>query len=181
MISLIIIAVLYFAIVILIAHIFAKKEYVWTKNTVSDLGAQQYKRRWIMQAGFFGYGILLTWAILSLSKIIIWDYLIVIYAISIFLTGIFCIKPFFKTKSYSITEDKIHTFFAQLAGYSFTLAILAYFIISQKIIHLIFLILVSLLSLSFGLAKNNKIKIGPGLIQKILYIVGLSWIIIAYT
>lgn len=50
------IAIVYFIVIIIIAHFFAPPEYNWTQNTVSDLAAQGLKYQWIMQAGFIGFG-----------------------------------------------------------------------------------------------------------------------------
>lgn len=53
------ISVLYITIFIVIAHLITPKKYEWTKNTISELAAQGYDRKWIMQLGFVGFGLIL--------------------------------------------------------------------------------------------------------------------------
>ncbi len=58
------VAVIFFVQIIILAHIFAPIEYDWKSNTISDLGAQQYKNAWLMRMGFIGFGVLLSTALL---------------------------------------------------------------------------------------------------------------------
>ena len=51
------VAVLYFMIVIVLAHFFISPNYDWTQNTISDLASQGHTYKWIMQAGFVGFGL----------------------------------------------------------------------------------------------------------------------------
>jgi hypothetical membrane protein len=45
----ILISVLVFLASIIIAHIIAPDNYSWVRNTISDLGAQGYDKKFIMQ------------------------------------------------------------------------------------------------------------------------------------
>ena len=63
-------AVVFFVITIILAHSFAPIEYDWKQNTISDLGAQQYKNAWIMRVGFIGFGLLLCAALLGLPIVL---------------------------------------------------------------------------------------------------------------
>ena len=58
------VAVIFFVAIIILAHFFAPIEYDWKLNTISDLGAQQYKNAWLMRMGFIGFGVLLSTALL---------------------------------------------------------------------------------------------------------------------
>jgi len=49
-----------FVLFIIIAHIFSLVNYNWTINTISDLGAQGYERKLIMQFGFNVWGGLIS-------------------------------------------------------------------------------------------------------------------------
>lgn len=185
--SIINIAILYVVFVILIAHFFSLAEYHWTTNTISDLAAQNYHKAWIMRAGFIGFGLLLNIGLFikfyQTKKINYADILIMIYATSVLLSGFFSTTPFDGTQNYSITSDKLHSIFAQVAGFALSLGIFAYLIKSpsqEKTFHLIFLILILSLSSLFGLSKNDVISLSNGIIQRVLYFVGFTWMWIVY-
>lgn len=63
--KLFLIAVVYFIVVIVLAHFFVPPIYDWRQNTISDLASQGHTYKWIMQAGFIGFGLLLTWGVIS--------------------------------------------------------------------------------------------------------------------
>ena len=181
-------AVVFFVITIILAHSFAPIEYDWKQNTISDLGAQQYKNAWIMRVGFIGFGLLLCAALFRSSNSSDYrnysDLLIAIYAICILLTGFFSTAPFLGTSSFSIQEDKWHSVFAQVAGIAFSLGILWHLIgysnPKQRIVNFVFLILVIGFSACVGLSKNNLIPIGLGIFQRGLYIISFLWLIYRY-
>ena len=119
--------VVYFITVIIIAHFFAPPGYVWTRNTISDLGSQGHVNKWIMQAGFIGFGIFLTAAMIfkfrDLGRVNYPDVLIIAYGLSIFVTGFFCAAPIDPALPYSARQAQIHSLFAQLAGFFLIAAI----------------------------------------------------------
>lgn len=173
-----IIATVFFVLVIVIAHIFSTNQYDWTKNTISDLGAQGYDRKKIMQFGFLVFGLTLSVGILANG--LTWRTTpILIYAVCVGLTGIFCTKPFFNLNDYSATQSTIHSVLAQVAGIAFTLGILLQLYYTddknEKWIHLFFFILVVGLSASFGLVKNYQ-----GIAQRLLYLTSFIWLVNYY-
>jgi hypothetical membrane protein len=187
-INLIYISIIYFVAIIIIAHFFIPAEYNWTENTISDLGAQNYNNADIMRIGFIGFGILINLGILLnifyYKKFKFPDILIMIYGISILLTGFFSTAPFDGSINYSLTHDRLHSIFAQIAGIAFSFAIIGYLIIAQsskKYFHLIFFVLVIGISALFGLSANGIIPIDKGIIQRFLYFVSFIWIWIVYS
>jgi len=181
------IAILCFVVIIIVAHLFTPEEYHWKTNTISDLAAQNYNKAWIMRAGFIAFGLLMNIGLFIKfyqTKIINYgDILIMIYATSVLLTGFFSTAPFDGTQNYSVTSDKLHSMFAQVAGFALSLGILAYLIKSpsqEKTFHLIFLILIIGLSGLFGLSKNDVISQSNGIIQRVLYFVGFTWMWTVY-
>lgn len=173
------IAVLFFVVFIVVAHLFASNNYDWTKNTISDLGAQGYEKKLIMQLGFLLFGLVISVGILMNG--ITWRTLpIFVYAFSVALTGIFCTKPFIETTAYSQSQSFWHAAFAQIAGVAFSIGILIQMLyvkdLNTKLIHLTFFVLVIGLSLSFGLLKNYQ-----GIAQRTLYLVSFIWFIKYYS
>ena len=59
-----VIAVAVFIGIIIIAHLSANGSYSWKTNTVSELAAQGYERKWIMQIGFVLFGLILIFGII---------------------------------------------------------------------------------------------------------------------
>jgi hypothetical protein len=173
-----IISTILFLMAIVIAQISAPSEYDWTKNTLSDLGSQDYDKKWIMQTGFISFGLILSAGIFIHG--LNWRTIpILIYALSVGLTGVFCTKPFFILDSYSTTESNIHSALAQIAGIAFTLGIVLQLFYTnnpnEKRVHFIFFILVTVLSASFGLSNNY-----PGIMQRLLYLISFIWLIKYY-
>jgi hypothetical membrane protein len=106
-------AILFVVLFIVIAHIIAPVEYDWKTNTISDLGAQQYSNAWLMRVGFIGFGIIINTALLlAFVKTETRNYsdlLIIVYAFSILMTGIFSTAPFIEGQPISIGEDRLHS------------------------------------------------------------------------
>ena len=182
------VAVIFFVVIILLAHLLAPVEYDWKLNTISDLGAQQYKNAWLMRTGFIGFGFLLStallWLFIHTEEKNYSDLLIIVYALSVLLSGFFSTAPFIETATFSIDEDKWHSMFAQIAGVAFSFGILWHLLVyaneNQKSIHLVFFILVIGFSALVGLSKNGLIPIGFGLIQRGLYVISFMWLLFRY-
>ena len=174
------IAVIYLVAVILIAHIVVSPPYVWSENTISQLGAQSYRHSWMMRAGFIGFGSLV---ILGARQRIkksrsLWyrELPLTIYGLGILLSGFFSAEPFSQGVAFSQTEAGVHSAAAMAAGIGMTIAILLYAftdkIVFKKFIHSTAFALVVSLSALFGI-----LSIGAGIAQRLLYIVGFAWLI----
>ncbi len=167
-----------FVLFIMMAQIFSKDNYDWTKNTISDLGSQGYDRKLIMQIGFLAFG--LTLAIGILLNGLSWRTApILVYGLCVALTGIFCTKPFVDLKTYSTMQSALHSTFAQIAGVTFSIGILTQILFTSdnnlKYIHLAFFLLVIGISATFGLLKNYQ-----GITQRLLYLTSFIWLIKYY-
>jgi hypothetical membrane protein len=167
-----------FVVFIIVAHIFSAENYDWTKNTISDLGAQGYEKKLIMQIGFLAFGLSLTTGLL-LNGLTLRTIPILIYGLCVALTGIFCTKPFTDITIYSTTQSTLHSTFAQIAGITFSVGILTQIFFTSdnktKYIHIVSFILVIGFSSLFGLLKNYQ-----GIAQRLLYLVSFIWLIKYY-
>ena len=177
-------SILFFITVIVIAHFFAPPGYDLTKNTISDLGSQGHTYKWIMQVGFIGFGLLLTggliWKFRTLGLIDYSNLPIIVYALSILVTGVFCAAPIINSSTYSVREAEIHSIFATIAGVALVTSILWHLITApagDRSFHLIFLLLVTGISMLFGLSENETIPIGKGIVQRVLYLTAFIWLI----
>jgi len=181
----VVVSVVYFVAVIVLAHFFAPPGYHWTQNTVSELAAQGHRHKWIMQAGFIGFGALLNAGILvkfaATGKVNYPDVLLMVYGVAILLSGIFCAAPADESISHSVREAGLHSFFASVAGVSFSLAVLWHLLVSsggnERMFHAGFLVAIVGSSMLFGLSENGVVGIGQGVVQRILYLVSFVWLI----
>ena len=179
------VSVIYFVVVIVIAHFFVPREYNWTKNTISDVAAQGLKNQWIMKVGFVGFGLLLNLGFIQnffvTQKVSYPDLLLMLYGLAILLSGFFSTEPFTKGVRFSLQESNLLSLFATVAGFAFSLGILYRMIIAltpaEKWMHAIFLILVMGTSLLFGLSENGVLPLAKGIVQRSLYLVSFIWII----
>lgn len=177
-------AVVYFIAVIVLAHFFVPPMYDWRQNTISDLASQGHTYKWIMQAGFIGFGLLLTWGVTShfnKNRRAYFLLFVAVYGLSILMSGIFCTAPVDPSMTYSMSEAKLHSMFATIAGIAMSLGILWQFAVSsnhrQRWTRFAFFILVIGISGLFGLAENHLLMIDKGIVQRILYLVGLAWLV----
>jgi hypothetical membrane protein len=177
-------SIIFFVGVIVVSHFYTQIGYDWTQNTISELASQTHKYKWIMQFGFIGFGILLNAGLIvkftELKRINYPDVLIMLYGTAILVTGFYCEKPIDETISYSLSEARIHSIFAMVAGVCLSLGILWYLIAStsasERFFHIAFLILVMGISLVFGLSENEIIGVGKGLVQRSLYLTSFIWL-----
>jgi hypothetical membrane protein len=178
-------AIAYFVGLILLAHFFAPPGYTWMENTISDLGSQGHTHQWIMQAGFIGFGLLLAGGLAfkfrAMGQINPPDSLMLVYGLSILLTGFFCAPPLDSSLPINIREGQLHSLFATLAGVALSVAILWYAIAAptptQRITHIVFVLLIVGISATFGLAESGTLAVGKGLVQRVLYAVAFIWLL----
>ncbi len=164
---------------IVAAHLAANHGYRFFTHTMSDLSAQRYPRKRIMQIGFVLFGGVLAAG--TISNGVTWrTALILIYGVSMVAVGVFCVKPFFPTDTHRVWESKLHVVFSIIAGAAFGIGIFMQFLLSSDrfagLVHIGFLVPVIGLSIAYSVLKNYK-----GIAQKSMYVVGLVWIIGVFT
>jgi hypothetical protein len=185
--ALILLAVVTFVATILLAQLVAPPDYDWTRHTVSELAAQGQEHAWVMRAGLVAYGLLLTAALLVKARAaghrIARDLPLLGYAAGIALAGISSTAPIDVAAAYSPTEARWHSWFATAAGWSFSAGILWYALTASRPLERAFhygtLAAVTGASLAFGLAEGGVIDLGEGVIQRALYALGLTWLVVA--
>ncbi|MHA1961370.1 MAG: DUF998 domain-containing protein [Candidatus Thorarchaeota archaeon] len=177
------VSVLYFLVIAIIAHLLTPLEYDWKRNSISELGAQQYQNKWVMQVGLSGFGITIAlgsiFRLLELDPTWFVEVPVLVYAGSLMLTGVFCAKPFVQSENYSIREDRLHSVFANLTGISFSAAVALQSMISEEFIgfalNMLILVATLLLSMSFGRSESKR-----GIFQRAIFLVGFLWLIFLY-
>lgn len=163
-----------------VAHLVAPEEYQWRSNTISDLAAQGYDSKWIMQIGLIGFGLLLGTgsAAQMLQFQIDWftEIPLLAYAGLVSASGVFSTRPFVGTEDYSERDDRLHSFFAQTGGVFFTVAILLKSLGAESLVlaapHILFLLLVSLTAMFYGKSEPSM----RGVAQRIMWVVSFIWL-----
>jgi hypothetical protein len=181
------IAVALLAAGILVAQALAQTSYRWMEHTISSLAAQDHPLPWIMQAGFIVFGLLLVTGLSAKSeangRLLPPDLALILYGLAVVVTGFFCERPLDPELSYSLGEARVHSAFAILAGVFLTTGVLGYLLTEpqpeRRSVHLAFLLLISFLSLAFGLAEIGQLSFPQGLLQRVLYAVSLVWLMFA--
>ena len=174
------ISVLYIAAIAAVAHLGTPEEYYWKTNTISDLAAQGYNRKWIMQLGLVGFGLLLgsgsAAQMLQFQEDWITEIPLLVYAGLVSASGVFCTRPFFQTEEYSQRDDRLHTLFAQFGGVFFTAAILMKSLVAENPVsaspHILFLILVSMTAILYSRAESSM----KGIAQRAMWVVSFIWL-----
>jgi hypothetical membrane protein len=167
-------ATVFFVVVILLAHLLSPSSYEWSRNTISDLGAQGYSKNFVMRIGLVGFGGLLVAGVLVNGPAPRTS-LILLYGAAILVTGVFCAKPFLPSAEWSTREHQLHSLFAQIAGVAFILAMLVSTFTSpsngERWIHVLFVLLVSICSGLFMFWTDRQ-----GIAQRLLYLVSFIWL-----
>jgi hypothetical protein len=137
-----------------------------------------------MQAGFIGFGLLLTWGVVfyfNKNRHAYFLILVAVYGLSILMSGIFCTVPIDSSIPYSVRDSNLHSMFATLAGIGMSLGIVMQVVMSasnrERWMRIAFLLLVVGVSGLFGLAESQTLQLDKGIIQRILYLVGLAWLV----
>jgi hypothetical membrane protein len=169
---------------IVLAHLFTPPGYNWTENTISELASQGHRYKGIMQAGLIGFGAILIFGVIKHFKRNRRSYfliLISVYGISILLSGIYCTAPVDPSISFSAQESNLHSLFATIAGIGMSLGILWQIFASlnerERWARIAFLVLIGGLSGLFGLVESGSMFLDKGIVQRVLYLVGLIWLV----
>ena len=174
-------AVAFITIFILIAHFMVGEPYLWYRHTISQLAGQAYSKAWIMRAGFIGFGVLVQIAGIGRMRAAgrYWfrEVPIMIYGLSVLASGVFSTTPFIEGVPYSEQEALLHTLFASAGGIALSAAMLIFMLTdtpdSRRVVHAIALALTMGLVFLFFNAQDTV----AGLMQRLLWTVGLAWLV----
>ncbi len=152
-------------------------EYSILKNTTSHLGAQNAPYAWVMNMVFVLLGataIVEGW--LRLGNYWLHKVILAVFGTSLIVTGVFRHAPIVPDVPFSTYEDGLHSLFASITGFSFTLfAIAAAAIEPTKVRRLVAMgagavaILVSILIF--------RMEDYAGIWQRLMFIVAFAWLL----
>ncbi len=166
--------------VIFILPAYTIDSYSIISNTASELGAQETPNAWVMNLTFALLGlmtILAGWV--PLKKFVFQKVILLVFGISLSLTGVFRHAPIQEMVAYDLYQDQLHSFFATLTGFSFTvLAISMAFILKDKRAKLLALFIGFAAAVLSGLMFEAEAF--KGIWQRIIFILCFGWIILVF-
>ena len=163
--------------VMFILPFYSTEGYLLFKNTTSQLGAQSTPNAWIMNLTFFLLGtasIIEGWR--HLKNYYFQKILITIFGLGLMFTAYFHHAPIIDGIPYSIFEDKMHSIFASIVGFSFTIFAISVAFIEKEIQKRILAFLTGLIATGLSLLMFN-VPDYAGLWQRLIFILSFAWLI----
>lgn len=167
-------------LVMLLLPFFSVEEYSILRNTTSHLGAQEAPNAWIMNAVFVLLGISCIWRGLSaFRRYPFQQVVLLIFGLSMIATGVFQHKPIVSGIPFNAFEDQLHSVFASVVGFSFTLFSASLIWIEserrrkiQAFSMALFAVLLSLLI--FNVAEY------AGIWQRVMFAASFGWMLVLF-
>jgi len=147
------------------------------KNTTSHLGAQNTPNAWIMNVAFIIIGIscvLEAW--LHLGRFSFHKIILCVFGLSLMLTGIFHHRPIIEGVDFNHFEDKLHSVFASIVGFSFTIFAVSSAFIEKVIKHRIIDISVGFIATMLSMLILY-LPDYSGIWQRLIFIISFIWLI----
>lgn len=163
--------------VMFILPYYSAEGYLILKNTTSQLGAQNTPNAWIMNITFCLLGIaciLEGWT--HLKHYYFHKILLSVFAVGLILTAIFQHAPISEGIPYSVLEDKMHSLFATIVGFSFTLFAFSAAFIEKNNINRVIALLAGLIATGLSFLMFNVIDY-TGLWQRLMFIISFAWLV----
>lgn len=163
--------------VMFVLPLFSFEEYSILTNTTSHLGAQNTPNAWVMNLVFVLLGltaILEGW--FHLHRYWFQKILITIFGAALVCTAIFQHAPIVEGITYSPSEDRLHSLFAGLVGFSFTIfALSVEFIVADRLKKALAL-LIALAAVALSMLIFN-IPEYAGIFQRVMFLIAFGWLI----
>lgn len=164
-------------LVMFVLPFFSEENYSILRNTTSQLGAQKTTNAWIMN---------ITFAMMGLASIyagwqhyqVYWFHkiMLLLFGLSLVFAGIFSHAPLDKDLVFSIREDEIHSIFASLTGFGFTVLAISTAFIKRDKSQMILPIAIGLLATLLSLMMFS-IEAYAGIWQRLIFICSFGWMI----
>ena len=181
--AVVLVALAYFAAILLVAQHLAPREYSPRRHTISQLASQGYERKRLMQAGFFVYGVMISVALVGIMEQsagpLYRDIPHLIYGVALVPTGIYCSLPFARGLRFSRREARLHAAWAKVSAGAFGLGIAVHAVVCDgvegRVFHLVSLAIYVAGALWFGRTRTRM-----GAAQRLMYAYGSVWLVATY-
>lgn len=167
-------------LVMFILPFYSAEGYLISKNTTSHLGAQNTPNSWIMNITFSLLGLAcIVEAWFHLKKLWFQKILLSIFGLALILTAIFQHAPIVEGVPFGELEDNLHSVFASIIGFSFTVFAFSIAFIEKRKINKIFAISVGLIAPGLSLLIFYVADYS-GLWQRLIFIITFAWLIFLF-
>lgn len=164
-------------VVMFVLPFFSVESYSIIKNTTSHLGAQNAPNAWIMNVTFILLGVCcLLEAWLHLGNFWLHKILLSVFGLGLMFTGIFQHAPILADVIFDATQDKLHSIFATIVGFSFTFFAFSSAFIEKTLKHRILDIAVAFVVTALSLLTFYLPEYS-GIWQRVLFIFSFTWLI----
>ena len=160
---------------------FSADEYSIVKNTTSQLGAQATPNAWIMNITFIALGlasIAAGWKFLKnywLQRIIL-----IVFGASLVLSAFYRHAPIDITLDYNNRQHQIHSVFASVTGFSFTLFAFSMAFIFKHMYDRWTAMLVGIFAILLSILMFS-IADFAGIWQRMIFIMSFGWLIYVFS
>ena len=164
--------------IMFVLSFYSADTYSIIKNTTSHLGAQSTPNAWLMNAAFVIVGIacvLEAW--LHLGRFWFHKILLSIFGLSLAFTGIFHHAPIIEDVIFNSLEDRLHSIFATIVGFSFTIYAISSAFIEKAVKHRIIDIAVGFTATILSLLMIY-LPDYSGIWQRAIFIITFIWLIL---
>ena len=170
-------------LVIFILPHYSLEGYSILENTTSELGAQSTPNAWIMNLIFVGLGLCSIWAgWVFLGRNWIIKLILLLFGTALIMTAIFHHAPIDKALPHSLREDQLHSLFANITGFSFSVFAFSLGWIAEnrrhKIMAFIIVVLAPILSIMMFSEFTENWR---GIWQRLIFILMFGWMIYAFS
>ncbi len=170
-------------LVIFILPFYSLENYTILKNTTSHLGAQNTPNSWIMNITFIMLGVTSIWTGWRfLGQYWFQKATLMVFGIALSMTAIFQHAPIDASLGFSVQEDQMHSLFANITGFSFSIFAISIGFITERKKHKIWAFTVTLLApLLSALMFFKHTESWMGIWQRCIFIGMFGWMIYAFT
>lgn len=167
-------------LVMLVLPFFSVEEYLILRNTTSHLGAQGAPNAWIMNAIFVLLGTTCMWrGVPAFRRTPFQQVLLVIFGLSLVATGFFQHKPIVAGIPYDAFEDQLHSVFASVVGFSFTVFATSLIWIESERKRKLQAFGMALLAMILSLLIFNLPEFA-GIWQRVMFAASFGWMLLLF-
>jgi len=164
-------------VVMFLLPYFSADGYSVFKNTTSQLGAQNAPNAWVMNMVFFLLGaacILEAW--LHLRNFWFQKVILTIFGLGLIFIAFFQHAPITGSIPFNSLEDEIHSFFANVIGFAFTILAFSAAFITKSHVGKIMALLLGCISTILS-ALMFSLTTYTGILQRLMFILAFAWLI----
>lgn len=163
---------------IAIAPYVVAPDYSVVANAISELGAQETPNAWVMNTGFVVYGLgVLVDAAGRLRRAPIVGIAFAVFGVAMIMNAVFSHRPIDPTLAYDVREDELHSLFATIVGFAFTIGAVSQSILERRRWRRLacYGAAVMAVVLPLGMLQYPAVA---GLLQRLMFAVSFAWLVI---